>query len=103
MNLAELRNGFSKTASPEILEQVTPLYMLLDLGKEDFYKILKAVGCETVIKRLPRWERLLKAEEELTAKEKYIAAKRKLEYLRQEKQDLEETIALYEKNVRKEY
>lgn len=71
------------------------LYILLDLDKDDFCKIVDVVGVEKLLNKQSHYERLDKAEQELTAKEKYLKAKNRLEELENEKQCLEKIINNY--------
>jgi len=79
----------------EQLWGLNSLYILLDLDKDDFCKIVDAVGVEKLLKKQSHYERLDQAEQELTAKEKYLNAKRRLNELEAEKQDLENIINSY--------
>jgi hypothetical protein len=71
------------------------LYILLDLHKDDFCKIVDTVGLETLLNRQRHYDRLLKAEEELVAKERYLKAKSRLEELENEKSNLEQIVNGY--------
>lgn len=71
------------------------LYLLLDLPKDDFCKIVDTVGLETLLKKQRHYDRLMKAEEELAAKEKYLQAKARLEELETEKANLEQIVNGY--------
>lgn len=71
------------------------LYILLDLDKDDFCKIVDAVGVDKLLSKQNHYERLDKAEQELTAKEKYLKAKNRLEELESEKQSLENIVNSY--------
>lgn len=71
------------------------LYILLDLDKDDFCKIIDAVGVDKLISKQNHYERLDKAEQELTAKEKYLKAKSRLAELESEKQSLENIVNSY--------
>lgn len=72
------------------------LYILLDLHKDDFCKIVDTVGLETLLKKQGHYDRLMKAEEELAAKEKYLQAKTRLEELETEKTNLERIVNGYQ-------
>ena len=71
------------------------LYILLGLDKDDFCKIVDVVGVDKLLSKQNRYERLDKAEQELTAKEKYLKAKNRLEELESEKQSLENIVNSY--------
>lgn len=79
----------------EQLWGLNSLYILLDLHKDDFCKIVDMVGVETLLKKQRHYDRLMKAEEELAAKERYLQAKARLEELEVEKENLEQVINGY--------
>lgn len=89
-----------KISTEEQLWQLNSLYILLDLHKDDFCKIIDAVGLETLIKKQSHYERIDKAERELSAKERYQNAKRHLVELQSEIKDLEQIINNYEGEVK---
>lgn len=71
------------------------LYILLDLHKNDFCKIVDAVGLEPLLKMQAHYDRLEQAENEFAAKERYIKAKARLLELSAEKADLDQIIYSY--------
>ena len=77
------------------LEELNALYILLDLDKDDFCRIVDAVGHVTLLKKQAHYERLRVAEEELAAKEKYLASKARLAELEIEKESLEQIVNGY--------
>lgn len=77
------------------LDRLNSLYILLDLDKDDFCKIVDAVGVDKLLSKQNRYDRLDRAEQELTAKEKYIKAKNRLEEIEIEKQSLENIVNSY--------
>lgn len=79
----------------EQLWSLNSLYILLDLDKDDFCKIVDVVGLEKLLKKQNHYERLDRAEQELTAKERYLKAKSRLTELEAEKQDLENIVNNY--------
>jgi hypothetical protein len=94
--LEEARARLKKTEiTEEQLWGINSLYILLDLDKDDFCKIIDAVGLETLLKKQNHYERLDRAEQELTAKERYLSAKARLEELEGEKADLEKIVSGY--------
>jgi len=96
MMLHEANERLKKSKiTEEQLWGLNSLYILLDLDKDDFCKIVDAVGVDKLIKKQSRYERLDKAEQELAAKEKYLDAKNRLEELESEKQDLENIVNNY--------
>lgn len=96
MMLEEAQARLKKTEiNQDQLWALNSLYILLDLHKDDFCKIVDAVGIETLLKKQKHYERLDRAERELTAKERYLQAKTRLEELETEKADLEQIINGY--------
>jgi len=79
----------------EQLWGINSLYILLDLDKDDFCKIVDAVGIEKLLKNQIHYERLDRAEQELAAKERFLKAKSRLEELENEKQQLEAIVNGY--------
>ncbi|KXL54407.1 hypothetical protein CLNEO_05130 [Anaerotignum neopropionicum] len=96
MTLAEA-NGRLRTVqiNEEQLWYINSLYILLDLDKDDFCKIIDAVGLDKLLKKRLHYDRLLIAEEELSKKEKYIQAKQRLQEIAFEKMELEEVVNAY--------
>lgn len=96
MMLHEANERLKKTQiTEEQLWGLNSLYILLDLHKDDFCKIVDAVGLDKLLKKQSHYERLDQAEQELTAKEKYMKAKNRLTELEAEKQDLENIVNGY--------
>lgn len=96
MMLEEAQARLKKTTiTEEQLWGLNSLYILLDLDKDDFCKIVDAVGIEKLLKKQSHYERLDQAEQELAAKERYLAAKRRLEEIEDEKQSLENIVNGY--------
>jgi len=85
----------AEVTTQEQLEQLSPIYCLLDFDKDDFCKLIDAIGIDKWIDSANRWERLDRAERELTAKERYIKAKARLEDLEAERAELEAVINAY--------
>lgn len=96
MMLEEANARLKKTQiNSEQLWGLNSLYILLDLHKDDFCKMVDMVGVETLLKKQRHYDRLMKAEEELAAKERYLQAKARLEELEVEKENLEQVINGY--------
>ena len=97
MMLEEMQARLKKAevTTQEQLEQLSPIYCLLDFDKDDFCKLIDAIGIDKWIDSANRWERLDRAERELTAKERYIKAKARLEDLEAERAELEAVINAY--------
>lgn len=95
MMLHEANDRLKKAKiTEEQLWGINSLY-ILDLDKDDFCKIVDTVGIEKLLNKQSHYERLDQAEQELAAKEKYLAAKSRLEELEVEKQDLENIVNGY--------
>ena len=71
------------------------LYLLLDLQKDDFCKIVDTVGVETLLGKQYHYDRLLKAEDELISKERYLRAKSRLQELESEQEALNQILNNY--------
>ena len=96
MTLQEANERLKKTKiTEEQLWGLNSLYILLDLHKDDFCKIVDAVGIEKLLEKQNHYERLDEAEQELTAKERYLSAKNRLNELEIEKQELDDVISNY--------
>ena len=95
-------NGLLKkeVLTEEKLWELNDLYILLDLDKEDFCKIIDLIGAEKLISKQCRYDKLAKAEREYDAKEKYKQAKIRLSEIANEKELLEDFILNYRKNQR---
>lgn len=74
------------------------LYLLLDLDKDDFCKIVDLIGVEKLTAKRGQYDRLRRADELLAARERYDDAKRRLEELDRERERLQETVSKYEEN-----
>lgn len=96
MMLEEAQARLKKTEiNQEQLSALNSLYILLDLHKDDFCKIIDAVGLDKLLEKQRRYERLERAEQELTAKERYVRAKARLEELEDERRGLEQIVNGY--------
>lgn len=84
----------------EQLWQINSIYCILNLDKNDFCKIVDAVGFDKLAQQQKRYERYDLAEQELTAKERYLKSKARLAELEYEKYGLEAFINKYEEGVR---
>jgi hypothetical protein len=92
---AQARLKKEKITSQDQLWAINSLYILLDLHKDDFCKIIDAVGLETLMKKQPHYDRLDRAEQELSAKERYISARARLEEIEAERAALEQVVNTY--------
>ena len=96
MNLEEAQTRLKKTEiNQDQLWALNSLYILLDLHKDDFCKIIDAVGLETLLKKQRHYDRLDQAERELAAKERYLQARVRLEELEIEKSSLDQIVNEY--------
>ncbi|MEN6568048.1 MAG: hypothetical protein ABFC57_17325 [Veillonellales bacterium] len=96
MNLEEAQARLKKTEiNEDQLWALNSLYILLDLPKDDFCKIIDVVGIETLLKKQKHYDRLDQAEKELAAKERYLQARTRLEELEAEKSSLEQIVNEY--------
>lgn len=100
MMLEEANRRLKKPITEEQLQQVGMIYCLLEFDKDDFCKLVDAIGIDKWTIRESRWEYLDQAERELAAKNRYLGAKRRLEELENEKAELSQVIEGYKlKNV----
>lgn len=96
MMLEEANKRLKKVQiTEEQLWQINSLYCILNLDKDDFCKIVDLIGVDKLIQQQSRYERFDKAEQELRAKEKYIQAKKRLQELEDEKEELENIVNSY--------
>lgn len=95
MMLEEANVRLKTKITADQLWGLNSLYILLDLDKDDFCKIVDAIGVEKLLNKQGHYERIDKAERELTAKEKYLKAKIRLSELEIEKQRLEDIVSSY--------
>lgn len=96
MMLEEAQARLKKTTiSEEQLWGLNSLYILLDLDKDDFCKIVDLVGIEKLLRKQSHYERLDSAEQALSAKEKYLSAQERMKELELEKQSLDDIINSY--------
>lgn len=96
MMLEEANTRLKSTKiTEEQLGGINSLYILLDLDKDDFCKIVDTVGLDKLLKKQSHYERLDRAEQELTAKEKYLRAKNRLVEIEAEKQELQHIVNSY--------
>jgi len=99
MLLEEMESRLKKTLPEHITQEnlwkISPIYCLLNFDKDDFCKLIDAIGIEKWLDKAERWERLDRAEQELTAKERYLQAKARLADLEAEKAALEQIVTGY--------
>jgi hypothetical protein len=84
-----------KTITEEQLWQLTPIYCLLDFHKDDFCKLVNAIGIDKWLDKTRHWERLDRAEQDLTNKERYLNARSRLSEIEAERIDLETIVNGY--------
>lgn len=99
MLLEEMEARLKKTPSEHITQEnlwkISPIYCLLDFHKDDFCKLIDAIGLDKWLAKVDRWKRLDRAEQELSAKERYLQAKARLADIEAEKAGLEEIVNGY--------
>lgn len=96
MMLQELNERLTTTqVTNEQLWQINDLYLLLDRHKDDFAKIVDAVGIEKLIEKQDHYRKAMNAMEMLQAKEKYEKAKRRKKELEAELKRLDDEITAY--------
>lgn len=89
MTLQEANDRLKKnTITEEQLWNLNSLYILLDLHKDDFCKIVDLVGLGNLILKRHHYNRLLRAADELTARERYVSAQVQLLELAEEQKRL---------------
>ena len=96
MNLQEAQAKLTKTEINDgQLWSLNSLYLLLNLNKDDFCKIIDAVGIESLSVNKSHYDQLLQSECELSKKERYLRAKTRLEELEIEKSSLDKFVNEY--------
>lgn len=95
MNLEEANMRLKKKIDEDQLKGLTSLYLLLDLDKDEFCKIVDTVGTEKLLKKRNHYDRLDRAERDLTAKERFLKAKTLLADLEAEKEELTRIVENY--------
>ena len=80
----------------EQLWALNSLYLLLDLDKDDFCKIVDLIGVEKLTTKRGHYDRLRRADDMLAARERYDDAKQRLAELDRERERLQETVSQYE-------
>lgn len=97
MNREEMNSLLKKQqVTEEELQNLSDLYIALDLDKTLFCKIVDLVGKEALLKKHPWYSRLRFAEDELSAKEQYRENKQRLQELNAEQEELVNYISHYE-------
>jgi len=96
MMLDEANKRLKNEITEEQLWGINSLYILLDLHKDDFCKIVDLVGIEKLLEKQSHYERLDLAERELAAKERYVKSKARLAEIEVEKADLEKYVVEYQ-------
>jgi hypothetical protein len=103
MNLQEANARLKKTQlTEEQLWGLSSLYILLDLHKDVFCKIVDAVGVETLTARHYHYDRAVQAREEFEKKEKYQRSKKRLADLKSEIEQLTAYVDDYREMYAKE-
>ena len=81
------------------LWQLTNLYILFDLDKDDFAKIVDAVGVNKLIARESHYNRALQALDELEARERYNENKRRRDQIKADIATLNESLATLNESI----
>jgi len=99
MNLEEMqvRCKKAKITSEAEVWAVSPIYCLLNFDKDDFCKLIDAIGLEKWLDKAEHWKRLDRAEQMLSQKETYERNKWRLEEIAREQSRLMEEVEQYEK------
>jgi hypothetical protein len=94
--LDEANARLKRKVTPEELDKMNAAYVVMDLDKDDFCKIVDAIGVEKLIEKQEWYERLLKAEEELKEREIYEQALKQKKRLQQSLEVVQRIINEYE-------
>ena len=99
MTLEEMQERCKKAnvTSQDEVWAVSPIYCLLNFDKDDFCKLVDAIGLEKWVEAAERWKRLDRAEQMLSQKEAYERNKARLYDLNHERERLSEQVEQYEK------
>jgi hypothetical protein len=102
MTIHELKERSKKAAniSNEDYAVIEKLYILLDLHKDDFAKIVDAVGVEKLISRENYWDRLQTADNERQTRLKYEEAKNEMDALTERQRELQKYFESYTGTVK---
>lgn len=100
INLAQEIKMQLDTISEEDYEIIENMYVVMNLEKSVFIKIVKAIGIESIILESSRWAYMLRAKEHYQDYLKYIKAKNELEEQQREVERSKAIIANYEKHIR---
>ncbi len=92
---AQARLKKEKMTTQDQLWAVNSLYLLLDLHKDDFCKIIDAVGLEKLMQKQAHYDRQMIAAADLDQKERYLKAKARLEDIENERAALEQIVSAY--------
>jgi len=102
MTIHELKERSKKTVkiSSEEYAILEKLYILLDLHKDEFAKIVDAVGVENLVKRENYWDRLQTADNERQSRLKYEQAKQEMDALTARQKELQTYFESYKGTVK---
>ena len=76
------------------------LYHVMDINKNEFTKVVNAMGLELVITRHRRWSQLIQAEEHYDEYQRYIKAKDELDEQQRAVNHSKQIIELYERKIK---
>lgn len=102
MNREEMQARCKKntTITEDDVWAVSPIYCILDFSKDDFCKLIDAIGLEKWTEKKEHWNRLARADEELRAKDRYRTAKDRMLELEDEMDKTRRIIEAYEEGER---
>jgi len=102
MTIHELKERSKKAVkiSSEEYTILEKLYILLDLHKDDFAKIVDAVGIEKLVSCENYWDRLQTADNERQTRLKYEQAKKEMEALTERQKELQNYFNSYKGTIK---
>lgn len=99
MDLEEANERLVTKITQEELEKITTAYILLDLHKDEFCKIVNVVGLKRILAKIPYYEKALNAYDEYRADQTLKAMKTRFINLTIEREMLEQAIEQQEKAI----
>ena len=101
MLLHEANARLKTPITSEQLDKIHGIYCVLDFSKDDFCKLVDAIGIDKWTEKTLDWINLSLAQYEMRVKEKYLANKRRIEDMEKELQRLETQVKEFEYNTEK--
>jgi len=96
MLLHEAQARIKEDITQEQLDAIHPAYCLLDFNKDDFCKLVNAIGLDKWTAQAGQWARLADAKEQQDEKDRYMKAKLRLLELYGEAKELEDVVRHYD-------